>query len=243
MNSSKCLLFLSPSISLQNMDTIVSNSALTIHTTTPSSPYSCFNSYSPTTSALALSSKKLFSGFFYSSGSQRRQLGLRNSSFSARTVPKFTVASGGGIQQINETQFQDTVLNSDRPVLVEFVANWCGPCRLISPAMEWVAQEYRDRLTVVKIDHDANPKLIEEYKVYGLPALILFTNGQEVPESRREGAITKVKLKEYVDALLESCIILGIQLYNLSCKFSKIIIRLALLIYSSSGLEYASRST
>lgn len=65
-------------------------------------------------------------------------------------------------------------------------------------------QEYRDRLTVVKIDHDANPKLIEEYKVYGLPSLILFTNGQEVPESRREGAITKVKLKEYVDALLES---------------------------------------
>ena len=65
-------------------------------------------------------------------------------------------------------------------------------------------QEYEDRLTVVKIDHDANPRLIEEYKVYGLPTLILFKNGQEVPESRREGAITKVKLKEYVDALLES---------------------------------------
>jgi thioredoxin-like negative regulator of GroEL len=59
-------------------------------------------------------------------------------------------------------------------------------------------------LTVVKIDHDSNPKLIEEYKVYGLPALILFKNGQEVPESRREGAITKVKLKEYLDALLGS---------------------------------------
>ncbi|KAK9906199.1 hypothetical protein M0R45_002743 [Rubus argutus] len=106
--------------------------------------------------------------------------------------------------EINETQFRDSVLNSDRPVLVEFVANWCGPCRLISPAMEWVAQEYKDRLAVVKIDHDANPRLIEEYKVYGLPALILFKNGQEVPESRREGAITKAKLKEYVDALLES---------------------------------------
>ena len=65
-------------------------------------------------------------------------------------------------------------------------------------------QEYEDRLTVVKIDHDANPQLIEEYKVYGLPTLILFKNGQEVPESRREGAITKLKLKEYVDALLES---------------------------------------
>lgn len=94
-------------------------------------------------------------------------------------------------------------MKSDRPVLVEFVAGWCGPCRLISPAVESVAQEYKDKLLVVKIDHDANPRLIEEYKVYGLPALILFKNGQEVPESRREGAITKAKLKEYVETLLE----------------------------------------
>ena len=65
-------------------------------------------------------------------------------------------------------------------------------------------QEYKEKLTVVKIDHDSNPRLIEKYKVYGLPALILFKNGQEVEESRREGAITKVKLKEYVDGLLES---------------------------------------
>nr|XP_025612102.1 thioredoxin X, chloroplastic-like [Arachis hypogaea] len=67
-----------------------------------------------------------------------------------------------------------------------------------------LAKEYEDKLTVVKIDHDANPRLIEKYKVYGLPTLILFKNGQEVPESMREGAITKVKLKDYVDALLES---------------------------------------
>ncbi|KAF8033223.1 hypothetical protein BT93_D1972 [Corymbia citriodora subsp. variegata] len=111
---------------------------------------------------------------------------------------------GGGITEIDESQFPETVLKSDRPVLVEFVANWCGPCRLISPAMEWLAQEYKERLIVVKIDHDANPKLIEEYKVYGLPTLILFKNGKEVPESRREGAITKVKLKEYLDSFLDS---------------------------------------
>lgn len=65
-------------------------------------------------------------------------------------------------------------------------------------------QEYQEQLSVVKIDHDSNPRLIEEYKVYGLPALILFKNGKEVPESRREGAITKAKLKAYLDALLES---------------------------------------
>lgn len=65
-------------------------------------------------------------------------------------------------------------------------------------------QEYEEQILVVKIDHDANPQLIGEYKVYGLPALILFKNGKEIPESRREGAITKAKIKEYLDSFLES---------------------------------------
>uniref|UniRef100_A0A5B7CDD6 Thioredoxin domain-containing protein n=1 Tax=Davidia involucrata TaxID=16924 RepID=A0A5B7CDD6_DAVIN len=125
-------------------------------------------------------------------------LGFRSSS----SVRKFLITCG--VTQIDESQFSDIVLKSGRLVLVEFVANWCGPCRLISPAIEWVAQEYKEKLMVVKIDHDSNPRLIEEYKVYGLPTLILFKNGQEVPGSRREGAITKVKLKEYLDTLLES---------------------------------------
>ncbi|XXG86748.1 hypothetical protein AAC387_Pa11g1579 [Persea americana] len=105
---------------------------------------------------------------------------------------------------ITENEFPDKVLRSDLPVLVEFVANWCGPCRLIAPVVDWASQEYKDRLKVVKIDHDSNPKLIEECKVYGLPTLILFKNGQEVPDSRREGAMTKIKLKEYLDTLLET---------------------------------------
>lgn len=67
-----------------------------------------------------------------------------------------------------------------------------------------VRQEYEDKLKIVKVDHDSNPRLIQEYKVYGLPALILFKNGEEVPQSRREGAISKAKLKEYIDGLLES---------------------------------------
>ncbi|CAA6655736.1 unnamed protein product [Spirodela intermedia] len=109
-----------------------------------------------------------------------------------------------GVAATNQAEFPEVVLKSDVPVLVEFVADWCGPCRLISPVIEWASQEYKDRLKVVKIDHDANPQLIEEYKVYGLPALILFKDGREVPESRREGAISKAKLKEYLDSLLDS---------------------------------------
>ncbi|KAJ6378303.1 hypothetical protein OIU78_028529 [Salix suchowensis] len=135
---------------------------------------------------------------------QRKLSSSSRTSTSFCKVHRSTTITCGAITEINESDFQNVVLNSDRPVLVEFVATWCGPCRLISPAMESVAQEYGDRLTVVKIDHDASPKLIEEYKVYGLPALVLFKDGKEVPESRREGAITKAKLKEYVDALLES---------------------------------------
>ncbi|GFP89094.1 thioredoxin x chloroplastic [Phtheirospermum japonicum] len=119
-------------------------------------------------------------------------------------TPITCAAAGDLVREIDETQFSDVVLKSERPVLVEFVATWCGPCRLIAPAVQSLAQEYQDKLVVVKIDHDANPRLIEEYKVYGLPALIVFQNGQEVPGSRREGAITKAKLKEYVDKILES---------------------------------------
>ncbi|KAF5182818.1 Thioredoxin x protein [Thalictrum thalictroides] len=118
--------------------------------------------------------------------------------------PPRSAASENTQHQINQSEFSETVLKSDVPVLVEFIADWCGPCRLIAPAIEWASKEYQDKLKVVKIDHDSNPQLIEEYKVYGLPALILFNKGKEIPKSRKEGAISKVKLKEYLDALLES---------------------------------------
>ncbi|XP_015062982.1 thioredoxin X, chloroplastic [Solanum pennellii] len=133
----------------------------------------------------------------FSIGNRGRKLGFRNCS-------TLRISCGGGLTEIKEDEFSDVVLKSDRPVLVEFVATWCGPCRLIGPAMESVAEEYKEKITVVKIDHDASPKLIEEYKVYGLPTLILFKDGKEVPDSKREGAITKVKLKEYLDGLLKT---------------------------------------
>ncbi|GMG98910.1 hypothetical protein Nepgr_000750 [Nepenthes gracilis] len=133
---------------------------------------------------------------------RRRPLRITGGGVLSSTVTRCRITCG--VSEISESEFSEIVLNSRRPVLVEFVAEWCGPCRLISPAIDAIAQEYADRLTVVKIDHDANPKLIQEYKVYGLPALILFKDGNEVPGSRREGAITKVKLKEHVDALLDS---------------------------------------
>ncbi|KAI3787341.1 hypothetical protein L1987_41744 [Smallanthus sonchifolius] len=136
-------------------------------------------------------------------GSQRKlNHSFRNSSSSASSSVKLNIKCG--VTEINESQFPEVVLKSDRPVLVEFVAGWCGPCRLVTPAIESLSKEYEEKLLIVKIDHDSNPKLIEEYKVYGLPALIMFKDGQEIPESRKEGAITKTKLKDYIDTLLQS---------------------------------------
>ncbi|KAL3502285.1 hypothetical protein ACH5RR_036734 [Cinchona calisaya] len=136
--------------------------------------------------------------------SVRGRSSSKATSFSPSSSSSVMRITCGKVREIKESEFPDVVLKSNRPVLVEFVATWCGPCRLIASAVESLAQEYEEKLTVVKIDHDSNPRLIEEYKVYGLPTLILFKNGKEVPGSKREGAITEVKLKEYVDGLLES---------------------------------------
>ncbi|KAI3694044.1 hypothetical protein L1987_77002 [Smallanthus sonchifolius] len=154
------------------------------------------SSASTSPSTLAFFRKPLF-------GNQRKlNHSFHNSSPSASSNVKLNIKCG--VTEINESQFPEIVLKSDRPVLVEFVAGWCGPCRLVAPAIESLSKEYEEKLLIVKIDHDSNPKLIEEYKVYGLPALIMFKDGIEIPESRREGAITKAKLKDYIDTLLQS---------------------------------------
>ncbi|OEL19363.1 Thioredoxin X, chloroplastic [Dichanthelium oligosanthes] len=120
--------------------------------------------------------------------------------------PRARVRCAAAVKFIAQSDFAAEVLESELPVLVDFVADWCGPCRLIAPVVDWASEEYDGRLKIVKIDHDLNPDLIEEYKVYGLPTLILFKNGQEVPGSRREGAITKDKLKQYLEPLLATTV-------------------------------------
>ncbi|XP_016488194.2 thioredoxin X, chloroplastic isoform X1 [Nicotiana tabacum] len=167
----------------------------------PLSPARCSLISSVNTTCSFTSSSSLVCKKLWLSNGTRGKPGFRTSSSSSTTTLRIRC---GGLREIKEDEFSDVVLKSDRPVLVEFVATWCGPCRLIGPAMESVAEEYKEKITVVKIDHDENPKLIEEFKVYGLPTLILFKDGKEVPDSKREGAITKVKLKEYLDGLLKT---------------------------------------
>ena len=98
---------------------------------------------------------------------------------------------------INDTQFDSEVLQSELPVLVYLWAAWCGPCKLVSPSIDWIANNYGDRVKVVKMEVDPNPETVKAYKVEGVPAIRLF-KGKEVIHSW-EGAIAKAKLITMLD--------------------------------------------
>ncbi|NEO38266.1 MAG: thioredoxin [Moorea sp. SIOASIH] len=98
---------------------------------------------------------------------------------------------------IEEKDFEIEVLKAQQPVLVYFWATWCGPCRLVSPSVDWVAENYSDRLKVIKMEVDQNKDAVAKCKVEGVPALRLFKNG-ELAQSH-EGAISKAKLQSMLD--------------------------------------------
>nr|WP_310426995.1 thioredoxin domain-containing protein [Chamaesiphon sp. VAR_48_metabat_135_sub] len=101
---------------------------------------------------------------------------------------------------MNDAQFESEVLQADLPVLVYLWAAWCGPCRLVSPSIDWIATSYADRVKVVKMEIDPNPETVKAYKVEGVPAIRLF-KGDEMIYSW-EGAITKDKLTTMLDSNL-----------------------------------------
>ena len=102
------------------------------------------------------------------------------------------------VADFTDAGFEREVLKDSGTVLVDFWAAWCGPCRLIAPLMDWVASEYGDRLSVGKLEVDANPQTRDAYQVQGIPTLILFSNGEVV--ARHEGAIAKNQLGSFLDA-------------------------------------------
>lgn len=85
-----------------------------------------------------------------------------------------------GVKEIQETGFQKEVLESDLPVLVDFFAPWCGPCRALAPALEGVAKNYDGRLKVVKVNVDDAQQLAAGYRIRGVPTLMFFKNGKAV---------------------------------------------------------------
>jgi thioredoxin 1 len=106
----------------------------------------------------------------------------------------------GSVTVINDSQFESEVLQADLPVLVYLWAAWCGPCKLVSPSIDWIATNYADRVKVVKMEIDPNPATVKAYKVEGVPAIRLF-KGDEMIHAW-EGAISKDKLAVMLDSNL-----------------------------------------
>jgi len=97
---------------------------------------------------------------------------------------------------VEQTNFDEQVLQSKQPVLVDFYADWCGPCKAVSPVMDELASELDGQLKVAKLDADANIELMQQFGVFSIPTLILFQNGQEV--DRIVGALPKPKLLQMI---------------------------------------------
>src|SRR5512143_754713 len=82
------------------------------------------------------------------------------------------------VKYVTETDFQNEVLNEDKPVLVDFTATWCPPCKMIDPIVKQLAQDWQGKVKVVKLDADQNPNVLMSYGVLGIPTLLLFKGGQ-----------------------------------------------------------------
>jgi thioredoxin 1 len=106
----------------------------------------------------------------------------------------------GATKEVSDASFSTDVLSSDKPVLVDFWATWCGPCKMVAPVLEEIAAERSDQLTVAKLDVDANPETARDFQVVSIPTMILFKDGQ--PVKRIVGAKGKAALlRELSDAV------------------------------------------
>jgi|UniRef100_A0A486XW47 thioredoxin 1 len=102
------------------------------------------------------------------------------------------------ILQVSDDSFETDVLKADAPVLVDFWAEWCGPCKMIAPILDDVAQEYNGKVTVAKVNIDHNPNTPPKFGIRGIPTLLLFKNGQVA--ATKVGALSKTQLKEFLDS-------------------------------------------
>jgi thioredoxin 1 len=103
-------------------------------------------------------------------------------------------------KSVTDQSFEEEVLQASGPVLVDFWAEWCGPCRVIAPALEEIASELGDKVTVAKLNIDDNPDAPARYGVRGIPTMILFKNGQ--PAATKVGAAPKSALQSWLEGEL-----------------------------------------
>ena len=101
------------------------------------------------------------------------------------------------VKEVSDDTFEREVLESENPVLVDFWAAWCGPCRMLAPTLEAIAEQYSDSATVVKLNVDDNPSTAATYGIKGIPTLILFSGGKEV--ERVVGATSKESISRMIE--------------------------------------------
>ncbi len=102
------------------------------------------------------------------------------------------------ITHVSKDTFDDDVLKADRPVLVDYWAEWCGPCKMIAPILDEIAGEYGDRVKVCKVNVDENQETAAKYGIRGIPTLMLFKNGDV--EATKVGAVSKSQLAAFLDS-------------------------------------------
>jgi thioredoxin 1 len=100
-------------------------------------------------------------------------------------------------KEVTDTNWQSEILESDKPVLVDFWAEWCGPCRMIAPTIDALAEEFNGRAVVAKMDVDKNMNVPQQYGIRGIPTLILFKNGQE--QERIIGAVSREAIAKVIE--------------------------------------------
>ena len=102
------------------------------------------------------------------------------------------------IVHVSDDSFEDEVLNSDVPVLIDYWAEWCGPCKMIAPVIDELAQEYGEKIKIAKLNIDENPETPPKYGIRGIPTLMLFKNGNV--EATKVGAVSKSQLADFIES-------------------------------------------